>query len=226
MKSLLVLTVYISLFVQIVTALLDVVALQFKVLPRAIILRQALILELIVQIVEGLFYVWLVFAIHSAHINITPKRYYDWFLTTPTMLFTLMVYLEFLKRNEKEKREMRMKTFVEEYGGVIGRVVVLNALMLIFGYLGERGVLRKKTSVAIGFIPFIVYYVLIYQTFVVDNPEGKMIYWYFVLVWTIYGLAALLPYHPKNMFFNILDLFAKNFFGLYLSYLLFVNRQT
>ena len=226
MKSLLVLTVYISLFVQLATGLLDVVALQFKVIPRAIILRQALILELIVQIVEFVFYLWLVFAIQSASTNVTPKRYYDWFLTTPTMLFTLMVYLEFLKRNEKEKKEMRIKIFVEEYGGVIGRVVVLNALMLIFGYLGERGVLRKKTSVVIGFIPFIVYYLLIYQTFVADNPEGKMIYWYFVIIWTIYGLVALLPYHPKNMCFNILDLFAKNFFGVYLSYLLFTHRQT
>ena len=226
MKSLLVLTVYISLFVQLATGLLDMVALQFKVMPRAIILRQALILELIVQVVEFVFYLWLVFAIQSASLNVTPKRYYDWFLTTPTMLFTLMVYLEFLKKNEKEKKEMRMKAFIEEYGGVIVRVVVLNALMLIFGYLGERGVLKKKTSVAIGFVPFIVYYFLIYQTFVEDNPEGKMIYWYFVVVWTIYGLAALLPYHPKNMCFNILDLFAKNFFGLYLSYLLFVNRQT
>lgn len=226
MKSLLVLTVYISLFVQLATGLLDMVALQFKVLPRAIILRQALILELIVQVVEFIFYLWLVFAIRSSSLNVTPKRYYDWFLTTPTMLFTLMLYLEFLKRNEKEKEKMRMGMFLEEYGGVIVRVVILNALMLIFGYLGERGVLQKKTSVAIGFVPFIVYYFLIYQTFLENNPEGTMIYWYFVVVWTIYGLAALLPYHPKNMCFNILDLFAKNFFGLYLSYLLFTNRQT
>ena len=104
-------------------------------------------------------------------------------------------------------------------------MVLLNALMLLFGYLGEVGLLHRPLSVALGFIPFAAYYSLIYQTFVRDNPQGEAFFWYFVVVWSIYGFAALVPYHPKNMAYNILDLFAKNFFGLYLAYLLYTNRM-
>jgi hypothetical protein len=37
-------------------------------------------------------------------------------------------------------------------------------------------------------------------------------------------MAALLPYKLKNNSYNILDLFAKNFFGIYLSYLLVMKK--
>lgn len=221
MTNLLNQTVYFSLFVQIITGILDAFALQLKVPEQITVLRQALILELIVQIIEGTFYIWLVFAIHRATLNVTPHRYYDWFLTTPTMLFTLMIYLDYLKHPNKKQTVMQ---FTKANKQVIGQVVVLNALMLMFGYLGEKKILRTQTSVVLGFIPFVLYYSLIYQTFVKDNPDGENFFWYFVIVWAIYGLVALLPYQPKNIGYNILDLFAKNFFGLYLSYKLFINR--
>lgn len=215
-------TVYLSLFVQIATGIMDALALQLNVPSNIIILRQALILEFIVQIIEGIFYIWLVFAIRSSTTtNVTPKRYYDWFLTTPTMLFTLMIYLSYLK-NRKTKQTLGQ--FAKKYRNEIGQVVVLNALMLLIGYMGEIGKIHKQTSVAIGFIPFIIYYTIIYKTFVKHNPEGEKFFWYFVIVWSIYGFAALLPYHSKNTFFNILDLFSKNFFGVYLAYLLYANR--
>jgi bacteriorhodopsin len=35
--------------------------------------------------------------------------------------------------------------------------------------------------------------------------------------WALYGLFALLNYTAKNVSYNILDLFAKNFFGVFLS---------
>lgn len=217
-------TVYLSLFVQIATGIVDVLALQLKVPSRVMILRQALILELIVQVIEAIFYIWLVFAIQRATINITPKRYYDWFLTTPTMLFTLMVYMDYLKKNKTDKKEeeQTLQEFSKKYKTIIAMVVFLNALMLLFGYMGEMRILPIKTSVALGFIPFLFYYAIIYHYFI--SEEGKKVYFYFFIVWSIYGFAALLPYNPKNMLYNILDLFAKNFFGIYLSYLLYTNR--
>jgi len=215
-------TVYFSLFVQIATGILDAIALQLKVPSKITLLRQALILELVVQIIEGMFYMWLVFAIQRGTSNITPKRYYDWFLTTPTMLFTLMVYLYHVKHPDKKQT---LRQFAKKHKKVILQVVLLNALMLVSGYLGEMGILQKQWSVVLGFIPFILYYRIIYHEFVQDNPQGEMFFWYFVVVWSIYGVAALLPYHTKNMMYNILDLFAKNFFGLYLAYLLYTNRN-
>lgn len=211
-------TAYFSLFVQVLTGIIDLLALQLNVPSNVVVLRQALILELIVQVVELTFYMWLVFAIHKSTANITPKRYYDWFLTTPTMLFTLMLYLKHLSKDKPKS----LPDFAKENQETILKVVLLNALMLIFGFLGEVRVLSKTTSVVLGFIPFITYYILIYQEFVSD--EGQTIYWYFVLVWSLYGVAALMPYAIKNAAYNILDLLAKNFFGIYLSWLLYANR--
>lgn len=213
-------TAYFSLFVQVITGVIDALALQLKVPRSVLVLRQALILELVVQVVELMFYIWLVFAIHKSATNVTPKRYYDWFLTTPTMLFTLMLYLKHLSQDKPKS----LPDFAREHQETITKVVILNALMLAFGFLGEVGVLRKTTSVVLGFIPFITYYVLIYQEFVSDNPEGQKIYWCFVAVWSLYGVAALTPYATKNAAYNILDLLAKNFFGIYLSWLLYANR--
>ena len=34
----------------------------------------------------------------------------------------------------------------------------------------------------------------------------------------MYGIAALMNYTTKNIMYNILDLFAKNFFGVYLGF--------
>lgn len=216
-------TAVLSLFIQVATGILDALALQLKVPQKITLLRQALILEFIVQIIEGIFYIWLVFAIHHASTNVTPKRYYDWFLTTPTMLFTLMVYLYHLKYPNKKQT---LQEFTRKYRTVILQVILLNALMLIFGYLGEMGILRTHVSVILGFIPFLTYYTIIYQTFVCDNPKGESFFWYFFVVWSIYGFAALLPYPLKNIMYNILDLFAKNFFGVYLAFLLYTNRLT
>lgn len=215
-------TVYLSMFVQIATGILDAMALRLKVPSKTTLLRQALVLELVVQMIEGMFYIWLVFAIQHGTSNITPKRYYDWFLTTPTMLFTLMVYLHHVKHPDKKQT---LRQFAKKHEKVILQVVLLNALMLVSGYLGEMDILNKQWSVVLGFIPFILYYRIIYNEFVQDNPQGEIFFWYFVVVWSIYGVAALLPYHTKNMMYNILDLFAKNFFGVYLAYLLYKNRN-
>lgn len=222
MNLLLKYTIYLSLSVQIATGIIDALALRLKVPSKITILREALILELIVQIIEGIFYIWLVVAVQRGITNITPKRYYDWFLTTPTMLFTLMVYLYHVKHPNKKQT---LREFAKKHQILIIKVVTLNALMLLFGYLGEMGVIQKQWSVLFGFMPFIIYYKIIYHEFVKNNPKGEMFFWYFVIVWSIYGFAALLPYNPKNMMYNILDLFAKNFFGLYLAYLLYSNRQ-
>lgn len=36
--------------------------------------------------------------------------------------------------------------------------------------------------------------------------------------------VAILPYYLKNALYNILDLFAKNFFGIFLSYILVFKK--
>ena len=45
------------------------------------------------QMIEFIFYLWMVKNLYSIK-NITPYRYIDWFLTTPTMLVTFLAYLD------------------------------------------------------------------------------------------------------------------------------------
>jgi hypothetical protein len=95
--------------------------------------------------------------------------------------------------------------------------------MLLFGYLGELKVLPVITSVLLGFIPFFIYYYMIFANYVNTDNLGWQIFAYFVGFWALYGVAAFLPYYVKNTMFNILDLFSKNFFGLFLVYVIYVN---
>ena len=91
---------------------------------------------------------------------------------------------------------------------------------LIFGYLGETEFINKFASLTFGFIPFILYFWLIYENYAKYSNFGKKLFYYFFIVWTFYGIVAYFPYYLRNSCYNILDLFAKNFFGLYLSYLI------
>ncbi len=109
---------------------------------------------------------------------------------------------------------------------IVAQVVALNTIMLLLGYLGEDGLMDIKVSATIGFIPFIIYYKIIYTEFVKkSNSKNKSLFWYFFIVWSMYGIAAYLPYETKNTAYNILDLFSKNFFGLFLVYYVWTKRK-
>ena len=141
------------------------------------------------------------------------------------MLITLMVYLIYLdKRVENKTGELEIFALLKENSDIFVPVVVLNWLMLLFGYLGETGTIPVLLGVFLGFIPFLIYYYMIYVNYVSQNTNGYLLFWYFFFFWALYGFVALLPYYIKNAFYNILDLFAKNFFGIFLSYIIFTGN--
>ena len=219
-KYLFYITLVISIIVQIITGIIDVGAFFVKVPSMYSIIRQLLILELVVQFFEGMFYVWLAYNFTKV-LNVTPKRYIDWVITTPTMLITLMLYLIYLnKKVENKTNELEFFTLLKDNSNVIIPVVVLNWLMLLFGYLGEMRIIPVLLGVFLGFIPFLMYYYIIYVNYVNQNTNGYLLFWYFFFFWSLYGVVAVLPYYIKNAFYNILDLFAKNFFGVFLSYII------
>jgi hypothetical protein len=96
--------------------------------------------------------------------------------------------------------------------------------MLLFGYLGEIKVIPVLYSIILGFIPFIIYYTMIYSNFVKTTNDGYVFFFYFLIFWSLYGFVAALPYYAKNILYNILDLFAKNFFGLFLAYIIYTGN--
>ena len=210
-------TLIASVIVQVITGIIEIATGIFaSVSPEFNIIKQLLFLEIAVQAIEGLFYVWLLYNFTSVT-NVTPKRYIDWTITTPTMLVTLIFYLIFLERREKKQDTTGLNFFdlVVENGQTIWNVFILNWAMLFFGYLGEMNILSTLTGVLLGFIPFLLYYYIIYQKYAAGSSStGIKIFWYFFIFWSLYGIVALLPYYLKNGLYNILDLFAKNFFGI------------
>jgi len=216
-------TLIISVIIQVLTAVFDTAALFIIVPSQFNIIRQLLILEFTVQIIEGSFYTWLVYNFNNVS-DITPKRYIDWSITTPTMLVELIIYLIYLYHREKNTTsQLEFFDLISKNSSTITYVLLLNWLMLIFGYLGEKKILSTSTGVLLGFIPFLIYYSIIFMNFV-RNQVGFYIFSYFFIFWSLYGVAALLPYYIKNSFYNILDLFAKNFFGLFLSYIIIMGK--
>jgi len=214
-------TLIFSFIIQILSGLIDIGALFVKIDPAYSILKQILGLEVFVQLIQGLFYLWLVYNYKEIP-NVTPKRYADWFITTPIMLISLILYLIYLKYEENGLDTSKLELFnlLTENSGVMSYVLYLDWLMLIFGYLGETKIINTLTGVLLGFIPFLIYFYIIYINYVRQTATGWKLCLYFFFFWSLYGVAAVLPYYLKNTFYNILDLFAKNFFGLFLSYII------
>lgn len=209
----------VSLGIQFAVGMLDVYALT---LPRSrdVLLRDLLKLELGIQTIEFVFYVWMVqsWGTHSLA-GIVRYRYYDWMISTPTMLITLMAFLG-------ADEDKPLSTFVNEHYSFIAQIVGLNLSMLLLGLAGEYDRLPQNYSVALGFIPFITYFGMIYQRFVHNknlSTRKVQLFFYFFVIWSVYGIVALLPDEPKNIGYNILDLFSKNLLGVVLSVLIFLR---
>lgn len=213
-------TAFFSLAVQFFTGVVDLYVILMPVASELLLLKQLLIMEFLVQFIEGIFYVWLAFNISTA-VNITRKRYYDWSVTTPVMLITLSTYLIYLKIKQTGS------SAIPDFFGVLNenyatffKIVILNAMMLIFGYLGEINVLTTRASVMAGFLPFFAMFYLIYESYAKYTYSGMLLFTYFFIAWSLYGVSALFNYQWKNVFYNILDLISKNFFGLFLAYVI------
>ena len=213
-----------SITIQLITGIIEIIALFIKVPSKFLFLQQMLLLEVIVQLIEGSFYMYWFYNFKTI-LNVTPKRYLDWAITTPTMLLTLIFYLIFLKYKESNISYNLnfFDLFNQEFYTII-KIFILNWLMLLFGYLGEINLMPILLGVSLGFIPFLIYYYIIYKKYALSsNDDGLNIFFYFFIIWALYGIVAVLPYKIKNMCYNMLDIFSKNFFGIFLSYLLFTN---
>lgn len=207
-----------SIFVQIVTGIVSIRGVFINLPPEHKILNEVLVLETVVQIVELFFYVYF---LRSMAVSALPKmasmRYFDWVITTPTMLITTIMYFRYEEFLEKgENNPIKFMEFITTNKKNIITIVVSNFLMLLFGYLGEIGVIEMEKSLVFGFIFFGISFYTIYKNYAVGSKRGMNMYKFILTVWGLYGVAAMFsPYHKNNMF-NTLDIFAKNFFGLFL----------
>lgn len=135
--------------------------------------------------------------------EITKMRYLDWSITTPLMLLSLCLVLS-----------MNTKTVIHISSFLI--ILVCNYLMLFFGYLGETNKLSRVTSDVLGFGAFFAMFGYIFKEYVQPkfNLDNYVLFSLFVVIWSMYGVAYLLPDIPKNIFTNYLDITAKCLVGI------------
>jgi bacteriorhodopsin len=206
----------ISLIVQFVVGIINYFVINLEVSAKDELLKDLLRVELFVQIIEFIFYIWFFYLFHKVSRNITPYRYADWAITTPLMLITLSAYL-----HHDGLTPSRLWDFLSNNIGPMVKIVLLNAAMLFFGFIGELGYLTPYVSTALGFIPFAINFKYIKDTFLPSSEDTfkTIIFYWFVFFWSLYGVFAIMNYTIKNVGYNVLDIFSKNFFGIFLAYI-------
>lgn len=173
-------------------------------------IRHILNLETCISVVAAFFYKKFMEKINDIKDNdlnykeINVTRYTDWMITTPIMLLVLCLVF-----GHNNKTVMKASFFL--------LILVVNYLMLIFGYVGEIGVLNKRLAQLGGFIFFFILYAIIYYSFLHNkyNFDNSIIFWAFVTFWALYGILYDMDEESKNIGYNILDLFSKCFVGIF-----------
>ncbi len=209
-------TAYFFFIVQILIGLLQIKGVFVKLEPENAILTDILKLESFVQGVEAFFYYWLINNFDKKN-TITQSRYFDWALTTPTMLLSSVMYFKFLENKEKKLSEpINFIEFIKDNKETIAKIVIYNWLMLAFGYVGELGLIPKSVFISIVFIFLILSFKEIDYNFAIYNEESKKLFYFIFIIWALYGVAAMLPFTQKNIMYNLLDIVSKNFYGIYI----------
>ena len=213
-------TIWFSLILQIITGLIPIPGLYIKLQEKDKILTDILLLETVVQFIELFFYVWIAFSILNIK-KMASRRYLDWFITTPTMLLSTIMFMKYQERKEKnelESKPLTTRNFITENKDIIMKIFGFNLLMLVFGYLGEINKISKYISIPIGFGFFYKTFELIYNNYANFTNKGKLLFAFIASVWSLYGIAAMMKPNEKNISYNLLDIVAKNFYGLYIYY--------
>ena len=170
-------------------------------------IRNILNLETCISVVAAYFYSLFVEKIKDKEIDykeINVTRYTDWAITTPIMLLVLL--LAFLYNTGGS---LNFGTFLI--------VLLLNYIMLGSGYLGEIGVTSRPISMLVGFGSFAAMYGYIYKKFLYKKSlfDNQILYWAFAILRSGYGLLYMTEQQTRNAGYNILDLFAKCFVGIF-----------
>jgi len=213
-----------SFIVQVIAGIFLILAFFYKLKEGDLILKTIVSLELVVQILEGIFYVFIIRKFAKGDID-TSFRYYDWFFSTPMMLISTMLFLVYLRTKPFEKKEsfeekpedvdLNVKNIFMDNKLLIAGMVIFNALMLVVGFMGEKGKMAKMPVFWLGTLFLIISFGYL-NRFTGDEMMGKLFLLIMFIIWALYGVAFLMPLYKKNVWYSILDLFSKNFYGIFL----------
>ena len=105
------------------------------------------------------------------------------------------------------------------------RITLCNLGMLLCGLLGEYGIIDKFTATILGFAFFGCVFNTIYKEYTKQNKKNLALFWFTCIVWALYGVVYLFNSLNKNIAYNILDVIAKNFYGLFILYEIYLKRN-
>lgn len=137
--------------------------------------------------------------------KINNMRYSDWIITTPFMLLALSMLLGY-----ENKIPVRIKPFL--------LVLFFNLFMLGFGYSGEVGLLNRGLASFMGFIFLFLTFGTIWRLFMTSiktTYQSKLIFWLYLGLWSLYGVFYHANESTKLIGYNMLDLTAKAFVGIF-----------
>jgi bacteriorhodopsin len=169
-------------------------------------IRHMLNLETCISIVALFFYGQFIKKVTDPTIDyksLSLTRYTDWLITTNIMLLVLALFAGF-----HSGREVSALVYL----GMVG----LNVVMLGVGYLGESGRMERSTAMIVGFLAFGALFGVIWYYFLrgVKSVAAHALFWFYVVVWGLYGVVYSWEEVSKNVSYNILDLISKVLVGL------------
>lgn len=217
-----------SIAMQLVTLVITIVALgQGDSTPE--VLTIVLILELVVQVVEflwyssvGLGYVCLDWSISTMY------RYIDWAFTTPVMLVSIMLFSIW----EADRDCTDADNVLSDGSRIAALICIILAdwIMLFVGWAYESGrktitdIIDMVGGLYVGFLPFIgaftPLFVVVGTSFSVWGLVSVLVTF---LTWALYGVVAILGMwetideEGKNTAYNLLDIVSKNVVGIVIS---------
>ncbi len=223
-----------SIVMQVVTLVLTAIAMGASNVPN--ILMTVIVLELVVQVVEliwystvGALYLWA-----QQEINIK-YRYLDWVITTPVMITSIFFFTVW----DADKACIdSTSAFFNDSSRVIALVVmlVMNMIMLAVGAAYEVPVEwakelfdqvalgMKDAGLYLGFVPFAgIFTPLFVATATSFSIWGFISILVMFFTWLLYGVVAILgninymDEEGRNAFYNLLDIFSKNIVGIVIS---------
>lgn len=151
--------------------------------------------------------------------DVTYTRYFDWFLSTPIMLLTTVFFMEYLNFQKTDKIIKIKNIFNRDFYRII-KIVIANFFMLLGGFLGEIKIISRTNGFIFGTLAFLYSFYLIYERFVGNELINNVLFFTMFIIWALYGFAYLFPYVTKNTMYNILDIFSKNFYGLFIYFII------
>lgn len=137
--------------------------------------------------------------------KINNMRYSDWVITTPFMLLALSMLLGY-----ENKIAVKFKSFI--------LVLISNLFMLGFGYSGEIGLLNRNLASFMGFLFLLLTFGIIWKLFMTcakATYQSKLIFWLYLGLWSLYGVFYHANEATKMIGYNMLDLTAKAFVGIF-----------